>query len=202
VRFRCSGGLTLPQVGTPAGAAGLGRADARARAVPRSRPPDPGAWPWCSGRVGEGPGAPRWGKHDSSPLGAPQLRGDPHRTEARVREREGHHPLLDQRRGLVGHFRPPAFPGHQDLRPEPEHLGPPPVEREGVDPHSPTRRTDVAELGRQGECSQLNRYRASSWVKAAAPFRSTCWPSARMRRLLRTVRDVHRCRHDLGDRTV
>jgi hypothetical protein len=71
-----------------------------------------------------------------------------------VTEREGHHPLLDERRGLVGHLRPPSFPGHEDLRAEPEHLGPPPVERGGVDPHGPARGTDVAELGGERQCSQ------------------------------------------------
>jgi hypothetical protein len=95
-----------------------------------------------------------WRQHDPAPLWAPQLRRDPHRAEARVTQGKGHDPLLDERGGLVGHPGPAAFSWPQDLRPEPEHLAPPSVERGRVDPHRPTRCPDVAELGGEGQCSQ------------------------------------------------
>jgi hypothetical protein len=54
---------------------------------------------------------------------------DPGRPEPGVAQGEGHHPLLDERRGLVGHLRSPALPWPQDLRTEPLELVAPPVER-------------------------------------------------------------------------
>jgi hypothetical protein len=48
-------------------------------------------------------------------------------------------------------------------------LGPPPVERGGMDPHGPTGRTDVPSSVARASARNRNRYRASPWVKAAPP---------------------------------
>ena len=93
-------------------------------------------------------------EHDPAPLVPAELRRDPGRPEPGVAEGEGHHPLLDEGGGLVGHAGPAALPGAQYLRAEPEGLGSPPVERGGMDPHGPAGRPHVAQLLGQGECSQ------------------------------------------------
>jgi hypothetical protein len=46
---------------------------------------------------------------------ASQLSRDAGRPKARVAEGEGHHPLLDQHAGLIGHPRHSWLTGAQDL---------------------------------------------------------------------------------------
>jgi hypothetical protein len=54
---------------------------------------------------------------DPAPVGPGQLGGDPSGPKARVAEREGDHPLLDQRAGYLGHARwpPPELAGHGEV---------------------------------------------------------------------------------------
>jgi hypothetical protein len=90
-------------------------------------------------------------QHDPAPLGPGQLSGDPGRPEAGMSEGEGDHPLLDQRAGGIGHLRGPPFPGPQDLGAIAVQPVLPPVVGRGMDPHGPTGRPDIAQLGRHGK---------------------------------------------------
>lgn len=59
-----------------------------------------------------------WAEAKAAPAIAAQLSGDPIGAESGVGEAEGDHPLLDQPRDLVGHLRPAALSGAQDVQPE------------------------------------------------------------------------------------
>src|SRR5207249_4710428 len=71
-----------------------------------------------------------------------------------VAQGEGQDPLLDERRGLVGHLGAAALSGPQDLRAEPEHLVTPPIEGGWMDPHGSAGRPYVAQLLGERQCSQ------------------------------------------------
>ena len=84
-------------------------------------------------------------------MGSGQLGRDPGWPEPWVAEGEGDHPLLDQWAGGVGHAGHPAFSGPQDLVAVAVQLLLPPVVGGGLDPHGPTGRPHIAQLGRHGE---------------------------------------------------
>jgi hypothetical protein len=108
-------------------------------------------------------------------------------------------PLAAPRRGgLVGHLRTPSLPGPRDLRPEPDHLGLPPVERGGVAPHGPAGRSPRSPAPRLGQRLATGTGTGHICDQAAPPFRSTAWSSGRMRRLLLQLWEVDRCRYDSG----
>jgi hypothetical protein len=52
-------------------------------------------------------------------------------------EGEGEHPLLDQRRGRIGHARRAPLSRVQDVEAKAQHLAPPAVVGGAVDPHCP-----------------------------------------------------------------
>jgi hypothetical protein len=64
---------------------------------------------------------------------------------------EGDYPLLDQHAELIGHARRPALSRAQHLWTVPVQLPLPPVIGRGVDPHGPTRRPHIAQLGGDSE---------------------------------------------------
>jgi hypothetical protein len=80
-----------------------------------------------------------------------QLGRDAGWAEAGMAEGEGHHPLLDQHAGLVGHPWWAAFPGPQDLGAMAVQLPLPAVVGGGVDAHGPAGGPDVAELAGHGK---------------------------------------------------
>ena len=119
----------------------------RAEAMAAQHPPDP---------VGREP--------DPYPLLAPQLGGDARRAVARVGKREGQHPLLDHRAGLVGHRRRPALAGAQQLQAVAIGHLLPAVEGRVMDPQGATGGAHVAELSGQGEGTQAVAIQDIIWA--------------------------------------
>jgi hypothetical protein len=83
----------------------------------------------------EHPPDPVAGDGDATPALVFQLQGDPVRPEAGMSKCKGHYLLLDLEGDGVGHLRPPAFTGSQDLGPVAFQQLSPAVIAGGVDLH-------------------------------------------------------------------
>ena len=94
------------------------------------------------------------GRHeDAAPLASAELGCDPPWAEARMAEREGDDPLLDERRELVGHLRPSSLARSQHLQPGPLDLLLPAVVGRVMDTHRAASGTN-ADLAREREQAQ------------------------------------------------
>ena len=113
------------------------------------------------------------GEDDPSPLRTAELRGDPGRAEPGVTQGEGHHPLLDEGRGGVGHPGAAPFSRSEDLRAVQQELPTPPVVGGGMDPHGPARCPSVPQFLGEGECSQPEPVQGIIGGQGGPPFRST-----------------------------
>jgi hypothetical protein len=135
---------------------------------------------------------------DPAPFGSGELGGDPGRAEAGMTQREGDHPLLDQRAGGIGHPRHSALPRPQDLRAVPVQLPLPAVVGRGMDPHGRQAARTLPSSAAIANTHRRKRYSRSSCVTATRPFSSTWSSRRRMRRRCALVGDVPRCRYISG----